>query len=108
MVSDLSALQYVLGCGTVCLIPIEKDLARKWMLTALNLLFVWLVLSSAGFTVIVTLIVSVHFLLKAVSLPTWRRWAALALGAATLGLFLLHKLPYEQGAPGRLQGLLAT
>src|ERR1700744_5452577 len=108
MVSDLAALKVVFGCGALGLIPLDEGLARKWMLTALNLLFLGLVLSHRDFLLAVGLIVFVYLLLKAVSLQTWRGWAALALGTATLGLFLLHKLPHKQSTPGELQTLLAA
>jgi D-alanyl-lipoteichoic acid acyltransferase DltB (MBOAT superfamily) len=108
MVSQMVALWLALGCGLLFLIPVRNARARTWLLTAINLIFLRLLLSSSKMISILALVVVIHFLLKAVSLKGWRKGAVIALGAATLGLFLLHKLPDSPGAPGQVQRFLAA
>jgi D-alanyl-lipoteichoic acid acyltransferase DltB (MBOAT superfamily) len=108
MGTQLQALWLVFGCGILFLIPLRNSGARAWVLTALNLLFLGLLLSSRNFAFILALVLSVYLLLKAASTESWRIPAVIALGAGTLGLFLVHKLPAASGMSGKVQFVLAA
>jgi alginate O-acetyltransferase complex protein AlgI len=104
----MTALWLVFACGILFLIPVRNGRLHHWVLTALNLLFLWLVLSPSNFLVVFFLVTCVYLALKPVSSKIWRGWATLALAGPTLGLFLLHKLPRMEGTPLKFQFLLAA
>lgn len=107
MEQQLAALSAVLGCGILFLIRVRNGRIRKWLVMALNLLFLSLAFPERSVIASLALVIMVFLFLQAVSSLAWRRWAALVLAAATLGLFLLHKLPAIPGPPHDLQIFLA-
>lgn len=107
MEQQLAALSAVLGCGILFLIRVRNARIRKWLVMALNLLFLSLAFPERSVIASLALVIMVFLFLQAVSSLAWRPWAALALTAATLGLFLLHKLPAIPGPPHDLQIFLA-
>jgi len=101
MISQLTALCLVFGCGVLFLIPVRHAAARAWILAALNLLFLKLLISGQNLIWVIALVALICLLLKAVSAAAWRIPAACILAAGTLGLFLFHKLPAIQGVSGK-------
>lgn len=110
MEQQLLALSVACGCGLLLLIPVRDARVRKWLITVLNLFFLWVILSVHIFLFIALLLISVYGLLKMISAGASRGWApAISLGALTLGLFVIHKLPPRTaGTAGKLQFILAA
>jgi alginate O-acetyltransferase complex protein AlgI len=104
----LTPLCAVFGCGILVLIPVRNPAVRKWLLAGLNLLFLRLILSGHNLLIMLALLGGIYALLKLASTNDWRRPAAGILGALTLVLFFLHKLPSRLGGtPGKVQFLLS-
>jgi D-alanyl-lipoteichoic acid acyltransferase DltB (MBOAT superfamily) len=92
------------------LVPLTQIAARKWALAGVNLAFLAILLRWDALGLIAVLLAA-YVLLREAGRPAIGSWAAMALGLATLGLFVLHKRPpesYQVGlaAPARVLSLV--
>jgi D-alanyl-lipoteichoic acid acyltransferase DltB (MBOAT superfamily) len=92
---DLYSVRFWVFAGLAILVvtPLKTPAARRWALAAVNLGFLTLLLGN-GVAIVALALLAAWLLLRVAFLGGWAgKTALVAIAAATLGLFLIHKLP---------------